>query len=499
MNNDTQTSPPRTDEPMAQIKPKLSNKERMKIPRHPMPEQNPLERARNFFEVPLGYTPEMAMEEAERCLLCKKAKCVEGCPVNVQIPDFIEHVAAGNFSLAAQALKQMNALPAVCGRVCPQEDQCESLCVIGAKVEPVAVGRLERFVADWERANPANGGTGSKVKIPELPPPTGKKVAIIGAGPAGLTCAGDLAKRGHAVTIFEALHKPGGVLVYGIPEFRLPKQIVEAEVQYLEKLGVQIKCDFVVGMTRTIDELMNEDGYDAVFIGTGAGLPYFMGLPGENLNGVYSANEFLTRVNLMKGFEFPNHADTPVPMAKHVVVVGGGNTAMDAARTALRLPWTEKVYIVYRRSHVEMPARKEEIHHGEQEGIEFLLLTNPTRFLGKDGWLNGVECQKMELGEPDASGRRKPVAIPGSEFTLEAEAVIIAVGNGSNPLINKTTPGLSVTKYGNIIADESGKTSREGVWAGGDIVIGAATVIKAMGAGKSAAKAIDEFVTGKKQ
>ncbi len=456
-----------------------------------MPEQNPLERARNFFEVPLGYTPEMAMEEAERCLLCKKAKCVEGCPVNVQIPNFIEHVAAGNFSLAAQALKQMNALPAVCGRVCPQEDQCESLCVVGAKVEPVAVGRLERFVADWERAN-------GEMAIPEIPPPTGKKVAIIGAGPAGLTCAGDLAKCGHAVTIFEALHKPGGVLVYGIPEFRLPKQIVEAEVQYLEKLGVQIKCDFVVGMTRTIDELMNEDGYDAVFIGTGAGLPYFMGLPGENLNGVYSANEFLTRVNLMKGFEFPNHADTPVPMAKHVVVVGGGNTAMDAARTALRLPWTEKVYIVYRRSHVEMPARKEEIHHGEQEGVEFLLLTNPTRFLGKDGWLNGVECQKMELGEPDASGRRKPVSVPGSEFILEAEAVIIAVGNGSNPLINKTTPGLSITKYGNIVADESGKTSREGVWAGGDIVIGAATVIKAMGAGKSAAKAIDEYVMGKK-
>lgn len=480
MNTDTQIS----------VKPKLSNKDRMKIPRHPMPEQSPLERAHNFFEVPLGYTPEMAMEEAERCLLCKKAKCVEGCPVNVQIPQFIEQVAAGNFALAAQVLKQTNALPAVCGRVCPQEDQCESLCVVGAKVEPVAVGRLERFVADWERAN-------GEVKIPELPPPSGKKIAIIGAGPAGLTCAGDLAKCGHSVTIFEALHKPGGVLVYGIPEFRLPKQIVEAEVQYLEKLGVQIKCDFVVGMTRTIDELMNEDGFDAVFIGTGAGLPYFMKIPGENLNGVYSANEFLTRVNLMKGFEFPNHADTPVPMAKHVVVVGGGNTAMDAARTALRLPWTEKVYIVYRRSHVEMPARKEEIHHGEQEGIEFLLLTNPTRFLGKDGWLTGVECQKMELGEPDASGRRKPVPIAGSEFVIEAEAVVIAVGNGSNPLINKTTPGLSVNKYGNITADETGKTSREGVWAGGDIVIGAATVIKAMGAGKKAAAAIHEYVMGK--
>ena len=470
---------------------KLSNKERMKIPRHPMPEQDPLERAKNFLEVPTGYTAEMAIEEAERCLQCKIPKCIEGCPVNVQIPQFIFHVAMGNFELAARTLKSTNALPAVCGRVCPQEEQCEVVCTIGAKVEPVAIGRLERFVADWERAS-------GHVSLPTIAPSTGKKIAVIGAGPAGLTCAGDLAKLGHSVTIFEALHKAGGVLVYGIPEFRLPKQIVDAEVQYLERLGVTIQCDFVVGMTRTIDELMAEDGFDAVFIGTGAGLPYFLGVPGENLNGVYSANEFLTRVNLMKGFEFPNQSDTPVPMAKHVAVIGGGNTAMDSARTARRLPWTEKVYIVYRRSSVEMPARKEEIHHGEQEGIEFLLLTNPTRFVGKDGWLVGMECQKMELGEPDASGRRKPIPVAGSEFILDVEAAIVATGNGSNPLINKTTPGLSANKYGNIIADETGKTSREGVWAGGDIVIGAATVIKAMGAGKKAATAMHEYVMSKK-
>ncbi len=448
---------------------KLSNKERMKIPRHGMPEQDPLVRAKNFFEVPLGYTADMAMEEADRCLQCKDPKCIQGCPVNVKIPQFIFHVAMGNFELAANTLKETNALPAVCGRVCPQEEQCETVCIIGGKVEPVAIGRLERFVADWERAS-------GKVSLPVIPQSTGKKVAVIGAGPAGLTCAGDLAKLGHTVTVFEALHKAGGVLVYGIPEFRLPKQIVEAEVQYLEKLGVKIQCNFVVGMTRTIDELMNEDGYDAVFIGTGAGLPYFMGLPGENLNGVYSANEFLTRMNLMKGFEFPNNADTPVPMAKHVAV-----------------------NIVYRRSLVEMPARKEEIHHGEQEGIEFLLLTNPTRFLGENGWLTGMECQKMELGEPDASGRRKPVPIKGSEFVLAVESAIVATGNGSNPLINKTTPGLTANKYGNIIADETGKTSREGVWAGGDIVIGAATVIKAMGAGKKAAAAIHEYVIAKKK
>ncbi len=466
---------------------KLSNKERMKIPRHPMPQQDPLERARNFLEVPLGYTPEMAMEEAERCLQCKNPKCMEGCPVSVKIPQFIFHTAMGNFALAAKTLKETNALPAVCGRVCPQEDQCEVVCTIAARVEPVAIGRLERFIADWERAQ-------GEVPLPEIAPPTGRKVAIIGAGPAGLTCAGDLAKLGHSVTIFEALHKPGGVLVYGIPEFRLPKAIVEAEVAFLQRLGVTIKCDFVVGMTRTIDELMNEDGFEAVFIGTGAGLPYFLGVPGENLNGVYSANEFLTRVNLMKGFSFPDTSDTPVPMAKHYVIVGGGNTAMDAARTARRLPWTEKVWIVYRRSEVEMPARKEEIGHGKEEGIEFLLLTNPTRFLGKDGWLTGVELQRMELGEPDASGRRRPVPIPGSEFTLDIEAAIVATGNGSNPLINKTTPGLTSNKHGNIIADEQGRTSRPGVWAGGDIVIGAATVIKAMGAGKQAATSIHEYL-----
>jgi len=466
---------------------KLSNKDRMKIPRHDMPEQDPAVRAHNFLEVPLGFTPETAMEEADRCLQCKNPKCVEGCPVNVKIPEFIYHVALGNFAVAAQTLKETNALPAVCGRVCPQEDQCEAVCVVGNKSEPVAIGRLELFVADWERAS-------GVVNIPAIPAPTGKKVAIIGAGPAGLTCAGDLAKKGHDVTIYEALHKAGGVLVYGIPEFRLPKNIVDAEVDYLKKLGVKIECDFVVGMTRTIDELMEEDGFDAVFIGSGAGLPYFMGIPGENLNGVYSANEFLTRVNLMKGFVFPNLSDTPVPMSTHMAIIGGGNTAMDSARTALRLPWTEKVYIVYRRSKAEMPARKEEIHHGEQEGIEFLLLTNPKKFVGKDGWLTGIECQRMELGEPDASGRRKPVPVEGSEFILDVGAAIIAIGNGSNPLINKTTPGLTTNKYGNITADAGGRTSRPGVWAGGDIVIGAATVIKAMGAGKEAAASIDEYL-----
>ncbi len=469
---------------------KLTNKERMRIPRHPMPEQDPLERAKNFLEVPLGYTEQMAMEEAERCLQCKNPKCVEGCPVNVRIPEFIYHTAKGDFELAAQKLKENNALPAVCGRVCPQEDQCEVVCTIGARVEPVAIGRLERFIADWER----NSGN---VSIPTIPPSTGRKVAVIGAGPAGLTVAGDLAKLGHAVTIFEALHKPGGVLVYGIPEFRLPKKIVEAEVNYLERLGVRIECDFVVGMTRTIDELISEDGFDAVFIGTGAGLPYFLGIPGENLNGVYSANEFLTRVNLMKGYGFPGSSDTPIPMAKRVVVIGGGNTAMDAARTARRLPWTQKISIVYRRSHVEMPARKEEVHHGEQEGIEFLLLTSPTRFIGKDGWLVGMECQRMVLGEADGSGRRKPVPIAGSEFILDTEAAIVATGNGSNPLINKTTPGLQVNKHGNITADDVGRTSRQGIWAGGDIVIGAATVIKAMGAGKKAARSIHTYLSNK--
>ncbi len=440
--------------------------------------------------MPLGYTPEIAIEEALRCIQCKEPACVAGCPVAVPIKEFLALVAEGNFDAAAKKVKETNALPAVCGRVCPQEEQCERVCIISKKVEPVAIGRLERFVADWERLNDA-------VVVPEVLPPTAKKVAIIGAGPAGLTCAGDLAKLGHTVTIFEALHKPGGVLFYGIPEFRLPKDIVEAEIDYLRKLGVEIKCNFVVGMTRTIDELMNEDGYDAIFIGTGAGLPYFMNIPGENYNGVYSANEFLTRVNLMKGYEFPNVSDTPVPMAKRVAVFGGGNTAMDAARTALRLPWTEKVYLIYRRSEKEMPARIEEIHHGKEEGIEFRILTDPTRFIGKDGWLAAVELQKMELGEPDASGRRRPIPIKESEYILEIDAAIIAIGNGSNPLIAKTTPGLQTNKWGNVIAEEStGKTSRSKIFAGGDIVIGAATVIKAMGAGKAAAEAIHRYLMG---
>ncbi len=466
----------------------ITNKERMKIPRHPMPEQPPQERVKNFSEVPLGYTEETAIEEALRCLQCKNPTCMQGCPVSVPIKEFILLVAEGRFMEAAKKIKETNGLPAICGRVCPQEEQCEIVCLIGKKNEPVAIGRLERFVADWERAH-------GVIEIPEPAQPTGKKVAIVGAGPAGLTCAGDLAKLGHKVTVFEALHKPGGVLMYGIPEFRLPKKIVEAEVNYLKSLGVEIKSNFVIGMTRTIDELIEMEGYDAVFVGTGAGLPYFLNVPGENLNGVYSANEFLTRVNLMKGYEFPNQSDTPIPMAKRIAVFGGGNTAMDSARTALRLPSTQKVYIMYRRSEKEMPARIEEIHHGKEEGIEFLFLTNPLKFIGSDGWLKAVEVQRMELGEPDASGRRRPVPIPGSEYTLEIDAAIIAIGNGSNPLISKTTPGLETNKRGNIIAEQlTGKTSRAKIFAGGDIVIGAATVIKAMGAGKDAAVAIHKML-----
>jgi glutamate synthase (NADPH/NADH) small chain len=462
-----------------------------KIPRQPMPEQEPEVRRKNFLEVPLGYTPAMAQLEASRCIQCKNPKCILGCPVQVKIPEFIKLIAEGDFAGAARKLKETNALPAVCGRVCPQEDQCEKLCVVGLKNEPVAIGRLERFAADYERMN-------NLIEIPELPPKTGRKVAIIGAGPAGLTVAGDLAKLGHEVVIFEALHKPGGVLFYGIPQFRLPKEIVEAEVDYLRKLGVEIKTNYVIGKIKSVDELMDEEGFDAVFVGTGAGLPYFMGIPGENLNAVYSANEFLTRINLMRAWDFPNF-DTPMHAHKRVAVVGGGNTAMDAARTALRLPTTEKVYIVYRRSRNEMPARKEEIEHGEAEGIEFHMLTNPVKILGKDGWVSGIECVKMELGEPDSSGRRRPIPIKDSNFTIEVDAVVIAIGNGSNPLIAKTTSGLKTNKHGNIeVVDvDSGLTTREGVFAGGDIVTGAATVIEAMGAGKKAAIGIHNYIMSK--
>ena len=457
------------------------------IPRQPMPEQPPEVRRSNFREVPFGLTPDLAVLEATRCIQCKNPACVKGCPVNIKIPEFIDLVRQGKFVEAARKIKEDNTLPAVCGRVCPQEEQCEMPCVLSKRGEPVAIGRLERFVADFERV------TGNVI-VPGVDPPTGKRVAVVGSGPAGLTVAGDLVQKGHDVTIFEALHKPGGVLMYGIPEFRLPKDIVQAEVDYICSLGARLECDVVIGKTITIDELLEEEGFHACFIGTGAGLPYFMNIPGENLIGIYSANEYLTRSNLMKAYLFPE-ADTPLYRGKHVAVVGGGNVAMDAARTALRMG-AEKVYVVYRRSKKGMPARIEEIHHAEEEGIEFHLLTNPVRFLGNDeAWVTEIECQKMELGEPDASGRRRPVPVKGSEFRLPVDTVVMSIGNGANPLVPATTPGLDTNKWGNILADqETGKTSKKGVFAGGDIVIGAATVILAMGAGRKAADAMHEYL-----
>lgn len=460
----------------------------LKVPRHEMPCQDPQERAHNFEEVALGYTREMAIEEAKRCLQCKNPKCVQGCPVNISIPDFINKVAEEDFLGAAQVLKMSSSLPAVCGRVCPQESQCESKCIVGIKSEPVAIGRLERFAADFEIKNGA-----SKAEIAES---TGKKVAIIGAGPAGLACAGDLAKAGHKVTVFEALHVAGGVLMYGIPEFRLPKDIVQTEIRNLEALGVEILVNQVVGKVTSVNELM-ESGYDAVFIGTGAGLPYFLGIPGENLNGVYSANEFLTRTNLMKGYKFPEYG-TPVKVGKRVAVLGAGNVAMDAARTALRLG-AEEVSIVYRRSRAEMPARHEELEHAEEEGIRFQLLTNPVSIEGDEkGAVRALTCLRYELGEPDASGRRSPVAIKGSEFELPVDTVVVAIGQGPNPLVTQSTPGLELNKRGNIVANEETlETSIPGVFAGGDIVTGAATVILAMGAGKKAAAGINEYLKKK--
>ena len=455
--------------------------------RNAMPEQPADIRNKNFEEVALGYTKEMAIDEAQRCLNCPKPRCVEGCPVNVEIPKFIKAVSEENFAEAIKILKRKNSLSAVCGRVCPQENQCESKCVLGIKGEPVAIGRLERFVADYAREHGLD-----KVEASEIVP-KGKKVAIVGSGPSGLTAAGDLAKLGYDVTIYEAFHVAGGVLMYGIPQFRLPKEIVQHEIKALKDLGVKIVVNAVIGRTFTIKELMKEEGFDAVYVGTGAGLPYFMDIDGENLNGVYSANEFLTRVNLMKAYQFPKVA-TPVYCGKKAAIVGAGNVAMDAARTAKRLG-AEHVYIVYRRGEDEMPARKEEIHHAKEEGIELRLLNNPVRILGDDkGWVNGLECVKMELGEPDASGRRSPVEVKGSEYVLDVDMVVMAIGQGPNPLIKQTTPELEVNKRGNIVANEVGATSIPGVFAGGDIVTGAATVISAMGAGKRAAAAIDEYL-----
>ena len=466
---------------------KVSKGKKKNIPRRPMPEQDADVRRRNFDEVPLGYTPEMAREEASRCLQCRKPACVQGCPVEVDIPGFIHLIKEGDFTGAIRNLWGKNALPAVCGRVCPQEIQCEGVCILAKKGDPVAIGNLERFAADYERLN----GSGD---LPPQAPTTGKKVAVVGSGPSGLTVAGDLIQKGHAVTILEAFHKPGGVLVYGIPEFRLPKDIVAQEIHFLERLGVRVECNQVVGRTVSIEELF-EEGYEAVYLGVGAGLPRFLNIPGENLIGILSANEYLTRANLMKAYLFPE-VDTPIPRGKNGIGLGAGNVAMDSARTAMRLG-AESVKIVYRRSRDEMPARVEEIHHAEEEGIEFFLLTNPTKYIGDEkGRLTGMECLSMELGEPDDSGRRRPVAVPGSEFELDCDLAIVAVGSGANPLLTQSTPDLKLNKWEYIETDlETGKTSIKGVWAGGDIVTGAATVILAMGAGRKAADSIHNYLT----
>ena len=458
----------------------------MSLKKNEMPTQDPVERSKNFKEVALGYTEQQAIEEAQRCLNCKNKPCVAGCPVKIYIPDFIAKVAEGDFAAAYDIIAKSSSLPAVCGRVCPQETQCESKCVRGIKGDPVGIGRIERFVADWHNAHDEK-----QIVKPES---NGHKVAVIGSGPAGLTCAGDLAKKGYEVTVFEALHLAGGVLVYGIPEFRLPKSIVQKEIDGLVALGVDIQTNVVVGKTLSVDELIEEYGFEAVFIGSGAGLPKFMNIPGENLKGVYSANEFLTRINLMKAYT--DSSDTPIFKGEHVVVVGGGNVAMDAARCARRLGG--EVTIVYRRTEKELPARNEEIEHAKEEGIEFKLLSSPIEIKDNgEGWVGNVVCQAMKLSEPDASGRARPVPIEGKTFDVEADTVIMALGTSPNPLIKSTTSGLETQKWGGIIADENGLTSREGVYAGGDAVSGAATVILAMGAGKNAAAAIDEYITGK--
>ncbi len=465
----------------------MAEAKKEKIPRQPMPEQKAEIRRRNFEEVPLGYTEETALKEAERCIQCKKPSCVTGCPVSVDIPGFINLLKERKFTESIRHVWLKNALPAVCGRVCPQEIQCEGSCILAKKGEPVAIGNLERFVADREREQ-------GKGELPPKEAPTGKRVAVVGSGPSGLTVAGDLLLKGHEVTIFEAFHKPGGVLVYGIPEFRLPKEIVFSEVNFLERLGAKLECNTVVGRTIELDELF-EQGFDALFLGVGAGLPRFLNIPGENLIGIYSANEYLTRSNLMKAYLFPEY-DTPIVKGKNVAVFGAGNVAMDAARTAMRLG-ADNVRIIYRRSRDEMPARTAEIHHAEEEGIEFHLLTNPVRFTGDEkGRVTGMECIKMELGEPDDSGRRRPVPIDGSKFKLDCDLAVIAVGSGANPLLTRSTEGIDLNKWGYVIADpETGKTSKRGVWAGGDIVTGSATVILAMGAGRLASESMHKYLT----
>ena len=463
---------------------------KVNLNREPMAKQDPKVRGRNFNQVALGYNAEQAKAESSRCLQCPKHPCTDGCPVEVDIPGFIKAVLDDNMPEAVTILKDKNSLPGICGRVCPQETQCEQACSLAKKGAPIAIGRLERYVADWERANSSKLNPGKK-----LPKPTGKRVAVIGAGPAGLVAAADLSKLGHSVTLFEALHVAGGVLMYGIPEFRLPKEIVQAEVAYVASLGVKTELDSVMGKLMTLDELL-DNGYHAIFLGTGAGAPMFMNIPGENLNGVYSANEFLTRVNLMKAYKFPEY-DTPVLVGKRVAVIGGGNVAMDSARCALRLG-ADQVYVIYRRSEVEMPARREEVENAQEEGIQFKLLTNPKRYIGNEsGWVVGIECYEMGLGEPDESGRRRPVAKEGSEFILDVDMVVAALGTRPNPLIAQTTSDLKTTKWGTVIADETtGKTMKDKVWAGGDIVTGSATVISAMGAARRAAKDIDKHLRG---
>ena len=471
----------------------LKAKDRYAIPPQDMPAQDAAVRRSNVNEVATGYTPTQARLEALRCLRCANAPCVQGCPVRIRIKDFICAIADGNFADAAAIIKENSLLPAVCGRVCPQEVQCQEVCTVGKKFKDVSkavsIGRLERFVADLDKDNTV---------VPAVAAETGKKVAVIGSGPGGIVVAADTRRAGHSVTVFEAFHKPGGVMVYGIPEFRLPKEIVRREIEALGKMGVQIMCNFIVGRTRTIEQLMKEDGFSAVYVGVGAGLPRFMNIEGEHLVGVYSANEYLTRANLMKAYAFGKGSDTPIAVSKNVAVFGGGNVAMDSARMAVRLG-AEKVYLVYRRSEVEMPARIEEVHHAKEEGVIFCTLQNPQRILGNaDGHVTGIECLKYELGEPDESGRRRPIAITGSEFVIDVDTAIVAIGNGANPLIQQTTPGLQFNKWGNIVVDDQCRTSLPGVWAGGDIVLGAATVILAMGQGRIAAQSINESLASKK-